>query len=240
MAADRPPRRIAGMVPAALLVATALAMPGALGSVFLYAPDERVMGAVQRIFYFHVPAAMVTFGSVYVLLAGAAGYLWTREERWDRLARAATELGLLFCTLVLVTGPIWAKPAWGVWWTWEAKLTTTLILWLLLAASVLVRSYAESREVAARLGAVLGIVAALDVPIIYKAVDWWRGQHPQIFRPGSPAPLAPEMRHTLLVCLLVFALLYALLLAVRIRLAGLEDRVAALVERAGDAEGMPT
>jgi heme exporter protein C len=212
-------------------------MPAALGMAFLYAPDEKVMGAVQRIFYFHVPAAIMTFLSVYVLLAGALGYLWTRQEPWDRLARGATELGLLFCTLVLVTGPIWAKSAWGVWWTWEAKLTTTLILWLLLAASALVRSYAESRELAARLGAVLGIVAAVDVPIIYKAVDWWRGQHPQIFRPGSAAPLAREMKHAFVVCLLVFAILYALLLALRVRLAGLEDRAAALAERASELEG---
>ncbi len=224
--------RLRSAAVASLLGFTAVLMVAALGMVFLYAPDERVMGAIQRIFYFHVPSAIVTFASVFILLAGAVGYLWTRDERWDRLARAATEVGLLFCTLVLVTGPIWAKPAWGVWWTWEAKLTTTLVLWLLLSACVMVRGYAENREVGARLSAVLGVIAALDVPIIYKAVDWWRGQHPVIFRPGQESAVAPEMRQTLLVCLLVFALLYALLLVLRIRLAELEDRAAVLHERA--------
>jgi heme exporter protein C len=172
-----------------LLALWALATAGMLAAlylVFVYAPDERVMGAVQRIFYFHVPAALVAFLSTYVMLAGCIGYLWRRQEAWDRLARAATELALLFCGLVLLSGPIWAKPAWGVWWTWEAKLTTTLLLALLLAASLLVRGYAESEEQGARFAAVLGIVAALDVPIIHKAVDWWRGQPTRACARPSP------------------------------------------------------
>ena len=215
----------------ALLYALAvLLVPAAHYMVFLYAPDEKVMGAVQRVFYFHVPAAAVAFLSVFLLLAGSIGYLWTRQPVWDRLSRSATELALLFCALVLVTGPIWAKPAWGVWWTWEAKLTTTLLLALLLAASLLVRRHAESPEQGARLAAVLGIIAALDVPIIYKAVDWWRGQHPVVFGPGKNEPLAPAMRETLLFCLLTFAVLYGLLLVLRMRLASHEDRVRELTE----------
>jgi heme exporter protein C len=226
-------RGVKDALTAALLAVTALLMLGAIYMVFVYAPDERVMGPVQRIFYFHVPSAIVTFSSVMVLLVASVAYLATRRPFWDNLSRASTEIGLLFCTIVLVTGPIWAKPAWGVWWTWEARLTTTLVLWLILAACLMVRGYAENRDQGARLAAVLGIVAALDVPIIYKAVDWWRGQHPVVFGPGKKEPLAPEMLRTFLVCLLVFFLLYALLLTLRTRIATAEDRARALSETLG-------
>lgn len=217
---------------AALVGLTAVGMVWALWKIFLVAPEERVMGPVQKIFYFHVPSAMVCFASVFVLMAASVAYLWTREARWDRVARAAAEIGLLFCTIVLVSGPIWAKPAWGVWWTWEARLTTTLILWLLLAACLMVRGYAENREQAARLAAVLGIVAALDVPVIYKAVEWWRGQHPQVFGPGKEGSLAPGMREAFVASTVVFFLLYAVLLWMRTRLLALEERADFLAETA--------
>ena len=216
-----------------VLVLTAILVPFAIWMVFVYAPDERVMGPVQRIFYFHVPSAIVTFASVFVLAIASIAYLRTRKKSFDRVAVAATEIGLLFCTIVLVTGPIWAKPAWGVWWTWEARLTTTLVLWLILAATLMVRGYAENRDQGARLAAVLGIVAAFDVPIIYKAVDWWRGQHPVVFGPGRKEPLAPEMLRTFLFCLLVFFLLYASLVVLRTRLLRLEERAQGLSESLG-------
>lgn len=213
-----------------LLAVTAVLMSVALWLSFLYAPDERVMGAPYRILYFHVPAAFVAFLSTFVMLAGSIGYLWTGQRVWNRVGRAATELAFLFCTVVLVTGPIWARPAWGVWWTWEAKLTTTLILWLLLAGCLLVRRQADDRERAARFASVLGIVAALDVPVIYNAVHWWRGNHPQVFDRGGKGGMDPRMMTTLCVCMLVFFLLYALLLVLRVRVASLEDRVDDLAE----------
>jgi len=213
-----------------LLATTAALMPVALHKIFLASPEERVMGAVQKLFYFHVPIAAVTFLSVFTLLAGAIGYLWTRRAGWDHLSVASAEVGLLFCTLVLTTGPVWAKPAWGVWWTWEAKLTTTLILWLLLAGILLTRAYAATPEQGARIASVLGVIAALDVPIVYKAVDWWRGQHPIIFGAGKTDPLAPGMLSAFVVSMLVFNLLFALLVAVRMRLAALDDRLAAAEE----------
>lgn len=213
-----------------LLPISAVMMLVAIWMVFAYAPDERVMGAVQRIFYFHVPAAIVTFFSVFVLMAGSIGYLWSRNPAWDQVSRAATEIGLLFCTIVLVTGPIWAKPAWGTWWTWEARLTTTLVLWLLLAACMMVRGYADNRDLGARLASVLGIIAALDVPIIYKAVDWWRGQHPVVFQAGEKTPLDPRMLQAFLWCMATFFVVYAVLLAVRVAIVRLEDRCQALVE----------
>lgn len=206
-------------------------MAVAIYMVFLYAPEEKVMGAAQRIFYFHVPTAMVTYSSVLVLLAGSIGYLWTRNTMWDNLSRAATETGLLFCSLVLITGPIWAKPAWGTWWTWEARLTTTLVLWLLLVGCLMVRDYAQSRELGARLAAIVGIAAALDIPIIHKAVEWWRGQHPVVFGPGKKEALAPEMAQTFGFTVLVFFILFALLLALRYRLASIEDRTEAAMDR---------
>ena len=126
-----------------LWILTTVAMFLANWLVFIYVPEERVMGAAQKIFYFHVPAAMVTYAAVAVLLAGSMGYLWTRNRKWDNLSRAATEAALLFCTLVLITGPIWAKPAWGTWWTWEARLISTLVLEILLIAALMVRRYAE-------------------------------------------------------------------------------------------------
>jgi heme exporter protein C len=219
-----------------LWAVTTIAMFAAIWSVFVLAPEEKIMGAAQKIFYFHVPAAMVTYAGVALLLGGSLGYLYTRDRRWDNFSRAATEVGLFFCTLVLITGPIWAKPAWGTWWTWEARLTTTLILWLLLVACLLVRDYADDRDVGARLAAIVGIVAALDVPVIHKAVEWWRGQHPVVFKPGEEQGLAAEMRTAFLISTIAFFLLFALLVAIRNRAATIEDRAEALTERA-TAEG---
>jgi heme exporter protein C len=214
-----------------LWAAALLLIPVALQRVFLYAPEERVMGASQKIFYFHVPIAMVTFLSVFVLLGASVAYLWTRKRGWDHLSRAATECALLFCTLVLITGPIWAKPAWGVWWTWEARLTTTLLLWLLLVACLMVRSYAENRDLGARLAAVVGIVAAVDVPIIYKAVDWWRGQHPVLFVPGKKSALDPRMADAFQLSILAIFALFGLLLVLRIRALAVEERTELALER---------
>jgi heme exporter protein C len=209
----------------------ALSMPAALWLVFLHAPEERVMGAAQKIFYFHVPAAMVTFAGVFVLLGSSLAYLWTRDSRWDDLSRSATEASLLFCTLVLLSGPPWAKSAWGVWWTWEAKLTTTLILWILLVACLMVRGYAGGGDLGARLASVVAIVAAVDVPIIYKATEWWRGNHPVVFGPGKRDALAPTMRPVFGFCILVIFLLAALIVTLRYRLARLEGRLDASLER---------
>jgi heme exporter protein C len=218
-----------------LWAATTVTMPVALWMVMVYAPEEQVMGAAQKIFYFHVSSAMMMYAAVAVLLGGAIAYLWKRDLRWDNLSRAATETGFLFCGIVLITGPIWAKPAWGTWWTWEARLTTTLVLWLLLAGALMVRSYADNRDLGARMAAVVGIVAALDVYIIRKAVEWWRGQHPEVFKGGG---LAPEMQKAFGISVLAFFLLFGLLLAIRYRTACLEDRTVAVVERLSHDGGL--
>ena len=186
------------------------------------------MGAVQRIFYFHVPAAMVAYLSVAVLLTASIVYLYKRDLLWDDLSRAATEVALLFCTLVLITGPIWAKPAWGAWWTWEARLISTLVLEILLVAALMVRRYAGNRDLAARLAAILGVTIAADVYIVHKAVDWWRGMHPQVFRAGGKGSLEPKMATALLICTAAMTLLCVSLTLLRYRTARIETRAEAL------------
>jgi heme exporter protein C len=229
---ERAVSRTTHVVLSALLLATAALVCLSLWAVFLHAPEEQVMGAAQKIFYFHVPSAMVTYAGVALLLAGSLGYLWTRNLKWDNLALAGTEGALLFCTIVLITGPIWAKPAWGTWWTWEARLTTTLVLWLLLLACLMVRGYADNRDLGARLASIVGIVAALDVPIVHKAVEWWRGQHPVVFAPGEDGGLEPRMRLAFGISTLAFFLLFGLLVALRYRIAEMEDRADHAVEAA--------
>jgi heme exporter protein C len=196
-----------------------------LWMVFSWVREERTMGAVQKLFYFHLPAMFATYAAIAVLLGGSLAYLRTRSLRWDNLSRAATEIGALFCGLVLLTGSIWARPAWGTWWTWEARLTTTLLLWLLLLGGLMVRGYADDRDTGARLASILGIVAALDLPIIIMAVTWWRGQHPD-----NPE-IASDMKATLGVSTLAVLLLFGLLLALRYRAAQLADRAAAAADR---------
>jgi len=196
--------------------------------IFLYAPEEKVMGAAQRIFYFHVPTAMVTYSSVLVLLAGSIGYLWTRNTMWDNLSRAATETGLLFCSLVLITGPIWAKPAWGTWWTWEARLISTLVLEILLIAALMVRRYADNRDLGARLAAIIGITIAADVYVVHKAVEWWRGMHPEVFKAGNRGSLDPRMTTALFVCMGALFFLCITLIRLRYRAARIETRSEAL------------
>lgn len=195
---------------------TFLAMATAIYMVFVYVPTERDQGIIQRIFYFHVPLAMMTYAAVAAVALGSIGYLWSKKRAWDRLAHAGAELALLFCSLVLITGPIWGKPVWGTWWTWDARLTATLILWLIFAAYLMLRSVAPGEQ-GARFAAVLGIIGALDVPIINRAVYWWRTIHPAVIqnRDGSSGLADPRMQAAFLVCLLAFALLFTWLLWIR-------------------------
>ena len=184
-------------------------MIAALYMVFLYAPTEKHTGIVQRIFYFHVPLAWSSFLAFFVTFIFSILYLWKRATKWDTIAHASAEVGVVFTTLVLITGPIWAKPVWGVWWTWDARLTTSLVLWLTYIAYLLVRSYVTESARGARFGAVIGIVGFIDVPIVFLAVNLWRTQHPTtiIFEGGLTAP----MLITLLVCVAAFTVLYVLL-----------------------------
>jgi len=169
-------KRSAAHLPIASLILGVLALAGmsiSIWMIFLYAPEDAVQGQPQRIFYFHVPIAWLGMLGFIVVAAGGIGYLITKDERWDWMARAAAELGALFITLTLVLGSIWGKTIWGTWWTWDARLTTTLILWFIYIGYLMLRSYMGRTPGSARAGAVLAIIGAIDVPIIYESVNWW-------------------------------------------------------------------
>ncbi|MEK7283197.1 MAG: cytochrome c biogenesis protein, partial [Acidobacteriota bacterium] len=218
----------AGWTEQALWVLVAILVPVCLHVIFRSVPTEEKMGVVQRIFYFHVPSAFAGFLGVGLCAVFSALYLWKRERRYDLVAHASAELSVVFFTIVLLTGPIWARPVWGVWWTGEVRLTSTLVLWLLYTGYLLLRQSAENPEQAARWGAVLGIVGALDLPIIYKSVEWWRGLHPKVLKVSGGQGLDPAMERALLLCSVTFILLFVLLLIQRCRTGVLEDEVDSL------------
>ena len=202
-----------------------LSMIAALAAVFLYVPTEREMGLVQRIFYFHVPSAFVAFVAFFLVFVGSIQYLRTQEVKWDRLAVSAAELGVAFSLIVLITGPLWARPIWGVYWRWEPRLTSMLILFSMYVAYLMVRSYGTSAARTPRLAAVLGILAFVNVPLVYFSVNLWAAEqqlHPQ--RIG----LQPAMKHTLYVCLVAIFLLFLFLLQRRVRLEKAADTLSSL------------
>ncbi|MGH7916496.1 MAG: cytochrome c biogenesis protein CcsA [Candidatus Binataceae bacterium] len=192
-------------------------MIAALLMVFVYVPTEAQQGIVQRIFYFHVPCAWVAFAAFGLVAICGVFYLWLGQQVWDDLAYAAAEAGMVFCTLVLVTGSIWAKPIWGTWWTWDSRLTTTLILWLLYGGYLMLRAMAEDTPQVARFAAVVGIVAAADVPVIIVSVRLWRTIHPAVLvtRQGGHGLQDPRMVATLLVAMAAFTALFVWLLMLR-------------------------
>ena len=195
--------------------------------IFFWIPTERNLGVSQRIFYFHVPLAWTGFLAFFFVLAGSVGYLWKRTQGWDHLAYAAAEIGVLFTTLMLVTGIIWAKPVWGIWWTWDPRLTTSLILWLIYVAYLMLRAYSPRGDQGARFAAVLGIAGFIDVPIVYLSIVWWRTVHPQaMVGPAATGDLDPSMRSLLMIATLTFTLLFAYLLWDRVSLRRSEEDVA--------------
>ena len=210
----------------ALNALAALALTASLWMVFFYVPTEAEMGVVQRIFYVHVPSAWVALLAFGIVALCSLGYLWLRDERLDAISVASAELGLLFTTIVLVTGPLWGKIAWGAWWVWEPRLTLTLLLWFIYVGYFILRGAADSPERGKRFAAILGIVGAVDIPLIHLSVTWFRSQHPEavILRPEGPQA-APEIVQTLLVSFLAFTLLFFGLLMVRYGLERLENRV---------------
>lgn len=200
------------LVVLALLGGCALAACQAL--IFLYAPIESSMGMAQKIFYLHLPVAWWSFVSFFVVFVAGIAYLRTRHARWDALAGAAAEWGLVLNTLSLITGSIWARHSWGVWWTWDPRLTTALVLWFLYAGYLLLRGMDLSPDRRARLCAVVGIAAFLDVPLVFLSARLWRSIHPAVFA-ARGGGLEPEMRTTIFACLLAFGLIWAALLGLR-------------------------
>jgi heme exporter protein C len=194
--------------------------------IFFVARSISGEGDAGRIIYFHVPMAWVAFLAFFVVFGASIAYLRTANPRWDRLGRASAEVGLIFTTLVLITGSIWGYPIWNTWWTWDPKLTTTLILWFMYLAYVMVRAYAEPPR-GPRFAAVVGIVAFVDVPIVYMSSFWWRTLHPPpAIGPLAQAQPSPTIVWILMLSLVAFTALYAFLVRVRVEIEETDAAVA--------------
>lgn len=191
---------------------TAIMMLVSVYMVFFYAPKEAVMGWPQKIFYFHVPIAVFCYVGFFITFAGSIGYLWTKNLAWDRWAITGAEIGVLFATLMLVTGMLWGRPIWGAYWSWDPRLTTSLVLWLIFAGYLILRGQVAEETLRAKYAAVIGIVGYADVPLVHWSVKLWsRGIHP-------PKPeLHPDMATALMVCFATFALLFAVVFIQRLR-----------------------
>ncbi len=193
--------------------------------ILAYAPLEATMGMIQKIFYYHVPVAWAGFLAYFITFVYSILYLVKKDRKYDRIAHVSAELGTVFFVLVLVTGPIWARYAWGRYWTWEPRLTTSFILFVLFAGYLLLRRFGGESEKTARFAAVLGIIAFLDVPLVYFSMNWWA---PQVSAHPRNIGLQPEMKTAFFFSLFVFTLLFVYMLIARIRTAHLEDEYEAL------------
>jgi heme exporter protein C len=202
-------------------VAAVALMVLAAGAIFVYAPTDALQGSVQRIFYLHVSSAIAAYGCFAVVLVGGAIYLRNGSLVADRFARAGALVGLVFTTVTLVMGMIWAKPIWGTFWAWDARLTSTLVLWIIYAGYLLVRRLAEPGRQAARFAAVVGIFGFIDVPVVHFSVTWWRTQHPGPVIVNDALP--PEMLATFLFTMACTLVLAAVLVAIRYRIETLAD-----------------
>ena len=207
---------------------TLLLLANGLHQALVVAPTEQTMGDVQRIFYYHVSSAWVMFVCFFVNFLASIFYLVRRSLRSDAMALASAEVGVVFCTIVLVTGPLWAKPVWGIWWTWDARLTTTLVLWLIYVSYLLLRRLSLSEQMPV-IAAAMAIFGFLDVPIVYMSIRWWRTQHPQPVIAGGPGSgIDPVMRHALYANFWAFLAYGALVVWFRYMLENRQNRLRAL------------
>lgn len=198
-------------------------MVSALSTILLYAPTESVMGDTQRIFYFHVPAAVNTFISFFIVFIGSIQFLRTRKSYWDKLALSAAQVGILFCLIVLITGPLWAKPVWGVFWRWEPRLTTVLIMFSNYTAYLMLRRFENNSDRILRIASVIGIIAFLNVPLVYFAVDLWAAD--QQLHPQRGVDIDPKMRLTLYVSFIAHFCLLTYLILQRLHLHQIQETV---------------
>jgi heme exporter protein C len=209
-------------------VASIVSIAGALYFALIYAPTEATMGILQRVFYFHLPQAILSYIAAICMGIGCVMYLATRDLKWDRFAFSNAELGVLFTTTTLLTGMVWGRLAWGIWWAGDARTNLELILGLLFVGYLMLRSYLPDREKRARLSTVFGFLAALDVPINYGAIIWWETQHPKPVLGPMGGGADPDIKTAIYVSLLAFGILYAYLLTRRIEIARTEDEVGRL------------
>lgn len=212
----------------ALGAGTLLGMLLSVWAAFVYAPTDATQGPAQRIFYFHVPIALDAYLAFFVVFLASVGYLWRGDERWDWVAKGAAEIGTLFTTLTLISGSLWGRPIWGTWWVWDARLTTSLIMWFIYVGYLLLRTYTGRTSGGARAAAVLGIIGFVDVPINYLSVTWWRTLHPiQVLPLGGTPQMPPTMLLAFMLSMVTFLLLFGWLLIQSYRL----ERAVTLVQR---------
>ncbi len=215
---ELPSGRRFGLGSAAMYALLLLSMGLAIFMTFVYAPAERVQAEVYRLLFVHVPSAWLAFLAFGVVALGSVMYLARGRQRWDRLAHASAEIGVMFTTLTLVTGAIWGRNVWGVWWQWDPRLTTTLIMWFMYTGYLSLRAYVDDPSIRRRAASVLGIAAVVTVPIVWFSVEWWRSLHPRpsITSPGGGMP--GEMLVTLLLSVGAFTVFYLVLLRQRMTL----------------------
>jgi heme exporter protein C len=203
------------------IVALAMLLVGSFVGLFVV-PADSMQGDIQRLMYVHVPAAWLAFLSFFVVFLMSVLYLIQRDLRWDRVAQSSAEIGVVFTALTLALGSMWGKPTWGVWWTWDPRLTTTAIMLAIYVGYLAIRSFAEDPDKRARWAAIVGIIGFANVPIVYLSVIWWRTLHQP---PSSPRSVSPEILWTLMFNLAAFTLVYIYLMIRRIRLAKLEGEL---------------
>lgn len=203
------------------VAALATLLIGSFVGLFVVSAD-RMQGDIQRLMYVHVPAAWLAFLSFFVVFLMSVLYLIQRDLRWDRVAHSSAEIGVVFTVLTLALGSMWGKPTWGVWWTWDPRLTTTAIMLAIYVGYLAIRSFAEDPDKRARWAAIVGIIGFANVPIVYLSVIWWRTLHQP---PSSPRSVSPEILWTLMFNLAAFTVIYVYLMMRRIRLAKLEGEL---------------
>jgi heme exporter protein C len=227
MKKEQPQKRSSRFLGIFALITIALGLYWAL----IQAPRDALQGDVQRIMYLHLPSILTAYLSFFLVFIGSCLYLWKREKRDDNLAHSAAELGVLFTALTIVEGSIWGKPTWGVWWTWDARLTLTAILLLIYSGYLMLRSLIDDEDRAALSAAVLGIIGFLDIPLIHMSVYWWRTLHqpPSILRPDKLPweNVHPAMLTALAINFVGFLLLYFYLLSLRLRLGEVRSEIKA-------------
>jgi heme exporter protein C len=225
-----------------LTIASGVLIVAALYMALVWAPDAANLTTpaerlAQRIFYCHVPAAWTGFVAFIVAAVSSLLYLTTRREKWDIWALASVEVGLAFFTMVMVSGPIWAKPTWNVWWTWDPRLTISTISWLLYIGYLMLRGALDHPERRARFAAVYALIATISIPINWMAIRWWRTIHPAVVFPGNNADAAggfgmsDNIRTTLYFCWFAFTIFYITLMVHRINLENLQRRVESLKQQ---------
>jgi heme exporter protein C len=214
-----------------LFIILAVGMPIAIYMALIGSPREKIMGDLYRIFYFHVPAAIAGMTAFAINCAASFMYIFKKNRRWDNLGVAAAEVGVMFFSMVLITGPIWAKPAWFVWWTWSPRLTLSLVLCMLYLAYLLIRRYLEDPERRGMVSAVFGIVAFVDAPLVWFSIRWWRDIHPSpMLESGG---LSPSMRPAFYICMVVFLMLMIYLIRRRFFIEVLRDDLEKLARQVG-------